>query len=392
MAQRRDETTESVARRVHTLLRARVDELVSDVAELVSLESPSYAAEALGRCAAHLSRRVSGLGVVHELDGGRAPHLVLEHGPAAPGAGVLLLCHYDTAWGAEQGSPRPVRTGDRLAGPGALDMKAGIVAAIWAIEVLSSLGVELSRRVSLSLTPDEEIGNPATRAAILDIARRHDAALVPEPALADGGLKLHRKGHARVEVDVTGRAAHAGIEPERGLNAALIAARLALQAAALADDAAATTVNVGVLRAGTRANIVPDRASLEVDVRSFDRGAIEHILRIASGWRSESVSVTAEVDREPMEPSRATLRLFELARAEAASIGIHLTAGRTGGGSEGNLASAAGTPALDGIGPRGGGAHTTDEWMSVESLVERTAILAGLVWRVASGGLRDHGR
>jgi glutamate carboxypeptidase len=297
------------------------------------------------------------------------------------GGGPLIACHYDTVWSPGTAAQRPLTVRDaRAYGPGTADMKGGIVVAIAAVEALAHVAPEIGWR--LSLTPDEEIGNRATRDTIARLAREATGVLVLECALPDGGVKTARKGTAEVRITVEGRAAHAGNDHAEGANAVVEAAHLAVRAAALHDPAAAT-VCVGVLRGGERRNVVPDRAELALDVRSFEPGAIEAVFAalraapaVVPGTR---VTVEGEMHRPPMPRTPAIAGLYATAQTIAGELGFALPEHAVGGGSEANLAAGAGATVLDGLGPVGAGSHALDEYVVVASIVERAALLAGLV-------------
>jgi glutamate carboxypeptidase len=298
---------------------------------------------------------------------------------AAPGP--LIACHYDTVWPAGVAATRPMTVRDgRAYGPGTADMKGGIVVAIAAVEALAVVAPGTPWR--LSLTPDEEVGNRGTRDAIAGLARAATAVLVLECALPDGGVKTARKGTAEVRITVEGRAAHAGNDHAEGANAVIEAAHVALRAATLHDPERAT-VCVGVLHGGDRRNVVPDRARVALDVRSFDPTAIEAVfaaLRAAPvtvpGTR---VVVEGEMHRPPMPRTEAIAGLYATAVEIADDLGLALPEHAVGGGSEANLAAGAGAPVLDGLGPVGAGSHALDEHVVIASIAERAALLAGLI-------------
>ncbi len=344
-------------------LEPRADEYLELLAALV-------AADDLERCRAVLIDR---LGAPRSDTGG---HL-LYGGP--PGA--LIACHYDTVWAPGTAADRPMTVRDgRAHGPGTADMKGGIVVAVAAIEALADVASGVGWR--LSLTPDEEIGNRGTSDAIARLAREATGVLVLECALPDGGVKTARKGTAEVRITVEGRASHAGNDHADGANAVVEAAHLAVLAAALHDPAAAT-VCVGVLRGGERRNVVPDHAELALDVRSFQPEAIEAVfaaLRAAPTMvPGTRVTVEGEMHRPPMPRTPEIAGLFASAQAIAAELGFPLPEHAVGGGSEANLAAGAGATVLDGLGPVGAWSHALGEYVEVSSIVERAALLAGLV-------------
>ena len=353
----------SAATDARSWLQPRADDYLALLDTLV-------AADDLPRCHAALIGR---LGPPQHDDAG---HLLY-----GTGLGPLISCHYDTVWAPGTATERPLTLRDGKAyGPGTADMKGGIVVAIAAVEALASVAPDVGWR--LSLTPDEEIGNRNTRDAIVQLSRAATAVLVLECALPDGGVKTARKGTAEVRITVEGRAAHAGNDHADGANAVVQAAHLAVRAAALHDPAAAT-VCVGVLHGGERRNVVPDRAELSLDVRSFQPAAIEAVFAALRDAPIEvpgtRVTVEGEMHRPPMPRTTAIGGLYDTAVGIAAELGFALPEHAVGGGSEANLAAGAGVTVLDGLGPVGAGSHALGEYVVVSSIVERAALLAGLV-------------
>jgi glutamate carboxypeptidase len=356
--------------------------MLADLEALVCCESPTADRSATRRCAevfAEMGARLL-----------RSDPEWLEHGGAAQlrwrfgqGDRVLLLGHLDTVWphGTLDRLPFAV-TGGRITGPGCFDMKAGLVQMLHALAALRSNGPEALDGVSVLVTTDEEVGSPAARTLIQDEARRNEAVLVLE-ASAEGALKTARKGAGFHRLHVTGRAAHAGLEPERGANAAVELAHQILAIVQLADPALGTTVTPSVARSGDTANTVPGSAEVTVDVRAF---SVEEQQRVAAGLaalqpRLEGTSLRVEVGAQsPPLPLEASSDLFDRAQQAAARLGMAPLRGvAVGGGSDGNWTAAVGTPTLDGLGAVGGGAHADDEHVLADSMPERAALLAELV-------------
>jgi glutamate carboxypeptidase len=301
---------------------------------------------------------------------------------------VLLVGHADTVFAPGTAAARPLRVeGGRVLGPGVCDMKGGLVLGLSAVRALRERGLPGLGEVTFLVTPDEEIGSPASRERIREEARRHDVAFVLEAAREDGSVVSARKGVTTGRIRLRGRAAHAGVEPERGRSALVAAARLLLALQGLNDLARGTTVNVGVLRGGTRPNVVPELAELEVDLRATTLEAqerAEEAIRelVARPW-VEDVLAELQLVREhaPMERTMATERLVSLACELAAGLGFDLRDASTGGCSDANTIAALGVPTLDGLGPVGGDDHSEREWIELASVPERTALLAGLITR-----------
>ena len=354
---------------------------------LVSLESPSGDAPAINACMAALESRLRGIGgTAARITGGPAgDHLKVEFGSGP--RQVLLLGHIDTVWPAGTLATRPFRSaGGALYGPGVFDMKAGLALAALAIKAGRQDGGAPPGRVAMLVTADEETGSRTSRALIEAEARSSEAVLVLEPALPGGALKTSRKGCGGFELRVVGRAAHAGIEPERGASAVSELARQVTRIEALSDPAAGTTVTVGVVRGGTRPNVVPAEAQALIDVRVATAAEAARVTAGLGGLTPVDsrtrLTVEGGFDRPPMERSVATARLYSLAREVAAGLGRDLGEGGTGGGSDGNLTAALGVPTLDGLGATGGGAHAADEHVVSADLPWRAALLAGLLRRI----------
>ncbi|MCD0451465.1 M20 family metallopeptidase [Actinocorallia sp. API 0066] len=349
--------------------------MTADLASLVEAESPSGDTAALAAC----RDRVADLGARLLAT---EPAVLGEHlrwGPERPR--VLLLGHYDTVWPVGTLARWPFTvTGHRATGPGCFDMKAGIVQLFHALSVLPSL-----EGIGVLVTSDEETGSETSRDLIEDTASEAAAVLVAEPS-ADGALKTSRKGLARYEMAIVGKAAHTGLDPERGVNAALELAHQIQAVAGLAAPSRGTTVTPSVCRAGTTVNTVPADASLAVDVRAFDAAELERIDRwmrfrrpVLPGARLE---VRAGPRRGPL-PRSASFGLFQRAAGAAADLGMPtLREAAVGGGSDGNLTASLGVPTLDGLGAVGGGAHAEGEWVDLRTLPERAALLAELLARL----------
>ena len=297
---------------------------------------------------------------------------------------ILLLGHTDTVWPAGEIQKRPFRIdGGRALGPGVFDMKAGILLMWMAVGALKRIRGGFSKSVSILLTSDEEIGSNSSRALIESEASQCQAVFVLEPSLPGGVLKTARKGVGRFTVKAIGKAAHAGIDPAKGINAIEELSRQIIKLHTMTVMGRGTTVTVGVAQGGTRSNVVPAEAVAEVDVRI---ASVEEAARITAAIEGLSpelpgarLEIRGSINRPPMERTVETERLFEIAKKIASRMGIDLKEGSTGGASDGNLTSALGIPTLDGLGAIGDGAHAVDEWVDVESLPHRAALIAELI-------------
>lgn len=375
-----------------TYLHERQGAMVEVLAELVRHESPSMDKASLDRLARRLQERFVQVGAEAVLvdNPGGGDHVracFAAEGTAAGARPALILCHYDTVWPLGTLAERPFRVEEgRAWGPGVYDMKAGIVLAEFALRAIRDLGLALPRPVLLLLTSDEEVGSATSRALIEREARGAAYVLVLEPPLAGGVLKTARKGVGFYELEIEGRAAHSGGEPEKGLSAIQELALQVLYLHGLGDLERGTTVNVGVVRGGTRSNVVAARAGAEIDVRAWTQDEVERIgtaiLSLQPRMPGAKLQVRGGFERLPMERSVAVAALFKQARQIGLGMGLDLQEGASGGGSDGNFTAALGVPTLDGLGAPGDGAHAEHEHVLVEDLAPRAALLAALLVRL----------
>lgn len=349
--------------------------------ELVRIESPSGDTAALERCAAATSgwiQRLLGPSAVELGSEHGVPHLTLRVGE---GAGVLLLAHLDTVWSVGSFQPQFEIHEGRASGPGVFDMKGGVVIALAALAALRESGAA-HPPLTLLCTGDEEVGSTASRALIEREARRSVAVLVLEAASGEA-VKVARKGVGGYHLRLLGRAAHAGLEPERGVNAVVELAGLVGRVAAIASPEQGTTVTPTVFQGGGRTNVVPAEARLDVDVRFATGAEAERVDREMHRLRPEHPEAVLEVvggaNRPPLERA-ASSSLFKVASEAAAALGWSKLEGiAVGGGSDGNFTAALGVPTLDGLGAVGGNAHAAGEWIALGSLARRAALLAGCI-------------
>jgi glutamate carboxypeptidase len=363
-------------------LRARRQQILDDVATLVSCESPSNDLGAVAACAelvGDLGQELIGITpLVHEIQGRR--HLLWRGGGPTQ---VLLVGHCDTVWpmGTLDRWPFSV-DGDRATGPGVFDMKAGLAQLFHALAALDDL-----TGVTVLVTADEEIGSPTSRALIEAEATGARAALVLE-ASAAGALKTARKGISMYRMQVHGKASHAGLEPEAGINATIEAAHQVLAIDALGASAVGTTVTPTVLHSGRTMNTIPDLAEISVDVRAGDpaeqRRVDEAMRGLLPALPGARLDLTGEINRPPLDGA-ASAGLFALARSLAEGMGLPpLRDAAVGGASDGNFTAGVGTPTLDGLGAVGDHAHAEGEWASVAAMADRAALVAALVDAVRS--------
>ena len=363
---------------------SRSEWIRTNLRDLVLQESPTEDWLAVNAAVArveNLAHSLGGHGKRHK-KGNFGDILEIRFGPVRSShKPVLLLGHLDTVWPMGTLARMGWREQEgRYWGPGVLDMKAGVVMALAAIGILQELKV--TRPVTLLLNSEEEVGSPVSRPITEKLALQSSAVLVMEPAQ---GLacKTARKGVGQYDLHVSGVAAHSGVDFERGHSAILEMARLVQTISAFTDPSVQRTVNCGVLRGGTRSNVVAQDAYAEIDVRIAKSSDIARVEKL---FRSLKVSdphcrleITGGINRPPMERKTGTIALFKQARKLAAEIGFDLKEASTGGGSDGNFTAALGVPTLDGMGAVGEGAHAPHEHVVIEHLVPRTALLAAMI-------------
>jgi glutamate carboxypeptidase len=364
----------------------RRDQIVSTIRDLVEIESPSDNKAAADRMAEFIAGRFSKLG--GEIRFHRAQHfgnhLQVTFGgrPAKP---ILLLGHYDTVYPLGTLAAMPCRiAGDKMTGPGVLDMKSGIALALHAIAALQDW--HSSRPITVLLVSDEEVGSHSSRRITEALAKRVAAVLVLEPSYGrQGAVKTARKGVGDYTVKITGKASHAGLDFQKGVNAIRELARQIEKISGFTDLKKGLTVNVGIVSGGSRTNVVPAEAAAQVDVRIArmkDAAGIDkkmHNLRPFN--RQCKIEVSGGINRPPMERTAGVAALYAQARNIARELGWNLGEAAVGGGSDGNFTAGLGVPTLDGLGGVGDGAHASHEHILISELPRRAALLAVLIDR-----------
>lgn len=369
-------------------IEARQADMLKSLRLLVEMESPSSAKSTVDILGAHLAtefERLGGQVTVHSqpIFG---DHLEVHFDGADGGKPVMLLGHFDTVWdiGTLKTMPFKVEKG-RAWGPGVYDMKAGIVGMLYALRALREAhGGELPRPVTIWLVTDEEVGSESSRKTTEQLAKKSAAVLVLEPSQGIGGaLKTARKGVGDYTVKVTGKASHSGVDFEKGESAILELARQIEKISTFTDLKRGITVNPGVIRGGTRTNVVAAEAEVEVDVRIQkikDAAVIEKKFRSLKAFnRKCMLEISGGMNRPPMERTEKVVKLFRMAQQIASALGFEIEEKATGGGSDGNFTAALGIPTLDGLGGVGEGAHAINESILLSELPRRTALLAGLI-------------
>ncbi|MGZ8482126.1 MAG: M20 family metallopeptidase [Candidatus Limnocylindria bacterium] len=374
-------------------VEARHPRYMAELEQLVNIDCGSYTPAGVNRVADFVAEALAELGATVD----RVPHgagaddvalgdLVVGrmHGS---GPRLLLIGHMDTVFPEGTAATRPFRTdGHRALGPGTSDMKGGLLAGLHAIAALCATGGEPN--LTFVANPDEEIGSPFSTPHIRALAASHDVALVLECARANGDIVSARKGIADYEIQLIGRAAHAGVEPEKGRSAILEAARQVIALHRLNGRWPGVTVNAGVITGGTRPNVVAESCRIDLDLRAASAQAFAlaeaEVSRLVDHPTTEGVTTALRrvAHHPPMERTPAAARLASLATTIAAELGFTVRDAATGGASDANTTSAAGLPSLDGLGPIGGDDHSVDEWLDLDSVVPRTTLLAGLMARI----------
>ena len=364
---------------------------LADLERLVNLDCGSYTKDGVDEVGRWVRARLESLGAsvtVHQNELGLGDTVIGELAGSDPtGPTLLAIGHMDTVFDPGTAADRPFAVDDNgiATGPGVTDMKSGLLAGLYALAALrETVGLPLARVVFVA-NPDEEIGSPVSTPHIERVAAGADACLVLECARMNGDIVSSRKGNASIRITVHGRASHAGIEPEKGRNAILEAARMVTALQALNGTWPGVTVNVGTIEGGTRPNVVPAECSLEIDLRSTNREALETaeaaVREIARPAIYDDITTDVELTGRhwPMEKLERSGRLVGHAVALAGALGFELNDASTGGASDANTTAGMGVPTIDGLGPIGGYDHSPDEYLETASIVPRTALLAALI-------------
>lgn len=376
----------------------RHDAFIEALRDVVNVDSGSFTPEGVNVIADRCAERFRTGGwdverIPHEPRDGEPQlgDLLVGRLEGRGGPHVLLIGHMDTVFDPGTAAERPFRVeGDTAYGPGVSDMKGGLLLGFFAVEMLQEVGFDEFGSITYVCNPDEEIGSPFSGPLIKELAPRANACLVLESGRENGDFVSARKGVTDYRIDILGRAAHAGVEPEKGRSAILEAAHKVIALQELNGRWPGVTVNVGVARGGTRTNVVAERAHLAVDVRAPSEdhlsAAEAEIRSLCSAVNVPDVRIELEEHawHRPMERRDGGARLAQLAIDVAADLGFELREAATGGASDANTTSAAGVPTIDGLGPVGGNDHAPGEWIDLRSVAPRMALLAGVISRVGS--------
>src|ERR1700682_3024263 len=370
------------------LLKPRLPQMLATLLRFVAADAPRREKAAADRCCGVIAEewnrhgaRVERIAQKHRGDLLRITH---APGKSRPSGQLLVLGHYDTVYSTGTLARMPFRLeGGKAYGPGAFDMKAGIVQALFALQVLRQAEIPLRKRLVFVWTSDEEIGSESSRKFFETEARRSDAVFVVEPSFGPRGLlKTARKGIGEAELIVHGRASHAGLAPQEGINAIHELARQLARIAGWNDFRRGVTINAGIVEGGTRTNVIPERARAVLDLRAMRisdmRGMERRLHALRPFHRGARLEITGGFDRPPPEPKKGAT-LFARAKSLAKLMNLSLGECTVGGGSDGNFTAALALPTLDGLGAVGDGAHSSREHILINTMPTRAALLAALL-------------
>lgn len=377
-----------------SVLQPRLDQYIADLTAVCAIDSGSYLKAGIDDVQTVFADRLSSTGwAVERITNADWGDDLIARKQGTGQTKVLLIGHADTVYPAGEAAKRPVTiTGDTLLGPGTCDMKAGILTGIYAMEALAELGWTDYGQITLLIVSDEEIEQRHSVETLRTEGSAHDVVFTLEAARANGDIVTARKATRWFRIDVTGKAAHAGVEPEKGASATLALARIINAAVGLNDYPAGNTLNVGRISGGTNPNVVAADASCLVDIRAWSNTALEDLAArlqqiVATEWvpgTSSTMQLNGGAGMPAMERTAGTIRLEDHAKSIAAELGFPLKGASTGGGSDVSIAVHDGAPGLDGLGPIGGLDHGPDEYIEISSIVPRTALLAGLLVATAA--------
>jgi len=362
-----------------------VPDFLGELETLTDIDSPTGDPDGIRSIARELDTLARASGAETEIREDTAefgPHLIARFMGSGRGR-ILLVGHMDTVYARGDAAKNPFRIeGERAYGPGVADMKGGCLLALYAAREAMEGGAPFEL-VTVALTPDEEVGSPASSGLLASLAAEHDAALVLEPGRVDGSVVIGRKAVGTFWVRAHGRSSHAGVAPQDGRSAVLELAEQALFLRGHGRQHPEMTLNVGAFHGGAALNTVPDFAEMGVDIRADDDEAVRAARALMNGLSPRTDGVTLEVEGDfhfpPMVPTPAVTALYEQARLEALDLGFPLPAVTTGGGSDANRIAATGKPVLDALGPVGGRAHSPEEYIEIPSIGQRGALLVRLI-------------
>ena len=376
---------------MESFIEQKQKEMLELIEQLVNIDSGSYMKEGVDLVGSILTKKYQELGFVVEVREEKeyGNHLVIRH-KNANDPKIILLAHMDTVFPEGTVAERPFTIkGNRAYGPGVVDMKSSLVELLYAIQALVHAGSKSVENVEIILNSDEEIGSPSSRSLIEERSIGKEYALVMEPARKDGSLVMARRGGGRYTIMVEGKAAHSGIEPEKGRSAIEELAYKIIQLHDLTDHEKGMSVNVGIIEGGSAVNTVSDSAIAHVDVRISELEQGEYLeerfkeICATSEVQGTNVVLEGEIGRPPMEHNDQTKSLLDIIKDVGEEIGVEISATATGGGGDASFTSATGVATVDGLGPVGGNAHSDKEYMEIDTLPERTLLLAMTIARLS---------
>ena len=383
-----------------------MEQYLDDLKNIVNIDSGTYSKAGVDRVGAYLQQRFQALGFTtrFERKDKYGDHLLATHaGEAAQGARILLIGHMDTVFPDGEAQRRPFSISQHekaegiATGPGILDMKSGLLIGMYGVHLLIAAQEANYQSVTFLCNSDEEVGSPSSKSLIEELVGQADAVLVLEPGRAENTVVSSRRGVGKYRVEVQGVSAHAGVEPKRGRNAILELSYQVQGMQALNDTIPGTTLNVGVIRGGERTNVVPDYAYCDMDIRVSDQAGFEALeaamRRVASQNVLEGTSITLSGNlwHKPFEHNERNARLVQLAKEVGKELGLEIKDVGSGGGSDANTTAAMGVPTLDGLGAGGGLAHNPGEYIELDYLPTRIALLTGLVRKIGDQENREKG-
>jgi len=364
-----------------SFLQNHTADMLADIESLVHIETPSNDTQDINRLQDLTQKWLGELGQVTRHPS-RVGDVIHARVAGRSDERILLLAHVDTVYPIGAWNELWSVKEDRAYGPGTYDMKAGFVQALWALRALKAQKQKPAWTVDLLLTPDEEVGSEVGRPVIEELARDAKAVLVLEAPFMNGDLKIARKGVGDYRIQVHGKAAHQGVEPEKGRNAVISAAHLITELVKLQDLEKGTTLGPNVIHGGTVSNVVADHADMAVDLRIWSQEEAQRVdaaLKTIQPLEGTRYEISGGLNRPPMEPSEGSYRLLEKAQRLASELGFKVGAARVGGGSDGNFTASL-APTLDSFGALGANAHQKDlEYIHIPSLAPRTALLTGML-------------
>jgi len=376
-----------------------MQQYLDDLKTIVNIDSGTYTGSGVDRVGAYLQERFQVFSFSTRFDRQErfGNHLIATHAGNAPtGPSILLIGHIDTVFSEGEAQRRPFaisqQNGGRIAtGPGVLDMKSGVLIGMYGLHILISAQEANYKQATFICNSDEEIGSPSSKPLIKELARQADAVIVLEPGRAKGTVVSSRRGSGQYRVEVRGVSAHAGVEPQKGRNAILELSYQVQKMQALNGTIPGTTLSVGIIRGGERTNIVPDYAYCEMDVRVSDEAGLEaieaamHKVASKTVLQGTSITLSGGMSCMPFERSKRNEHLIQLAKEAGSELGLNIEDVGSGGASDANNAAVVGVPTIDGLGAGGGLAHNPGEYIELDYLPTRIALLAGLVRKIGAG-------